>query len=605
MSVAASTLTAVQPLLDQGKRSMGSRLRAYAWLMCEVAAAVPKSFGIWIILALAQGLMPPFQLWASGRLVNAIQIEMEGGQAHPWMWAMAMAAALASVRLLAPLMNWAEVTIHERGLAMVHARILSRSTEVDLALLEYQQFYDVTNRIASEANQGLKDCLLALKEFVTNSIPLVGAILLISAIDWRLTLVLILPLLPILTEALRQGGYVWNALREQTHDRRIAQYIADRFSDRQSAKEIRLFGLADELINRWQHHYLHTRKEFRGKTTRAALRVQLSGTWADLVIYAGLIWLITGGFVQPTAAEITVLMGAFMTTGGQTFQLQQAVMSIGNRGGFAQDVRMFLTIPAIWSGTPAKTLGRKPESISLENVRFAYPGTDTNIIDGIDLTIQPGETVAIVGENGAGKTTLLKLMLGLYQPDSGTIRLGSRMLNEIPEDERRARMAAVFQSFARYPDSIRENITLPLDENEAELRRVTQESGLEHLIATSEKGLETLLSPDLGGTDLSGGQWQRVAIARAAYRQASLLALDEPTAALDPLAEVDVFRRFANLSKDRTTLLISHRLGMARLASRIIVLENGKVTEDGTHANLVRSNGHYAELWEMQSRWYQ
>ncbi|MCO5219420.1 MAG: ABC transporter ATP-binding protein/permease [Thermomicrobiales bacterium] len=226
------------------------------------------------------------------------------------------------------------------------------------------------------------------------------------------------------------------------------------------------------------------------------------------------------------------------------------------------------------------------------------------MIDDVNLTIPVGQTLAIVGENGAGKTTLLKLILGLYQPDSGRIFFGDRDLQSIPIVERQALMAAVFQSFSRYPESILENITIPKGHDAAELERVISEAGLDRMIADVPDGIETILSPDLGGIDLSGGQWQRLAIARAAYRNATILALDEPTAALDPLAEVDIFKRFAQLSDNRTTILISHRLGMTRLADRIIVIEHGKITEDGTHAQLLRNNHHYAELWEMQSRWY-
>lgn len=606
MSSRQSTFTLARPLLYEGKRPLYERLRAFLWIIRQLAPVVPASFTIWIFIAIIQGLMPPFQLWASGHLVNNIQVEISGKGGHPWMWTAAMALAMASVRLLAPVMNWAEVSLHEQGVATLHGRILKQSAEVDLALLESQDFYDVTSRIAQEADQSIKDCLRALKGIITNGVPLIGSVVIISAIDWRLTAVLMLPLVPMVIEAMRQGGFVWNALREQTHDRRIAQYIADRFGDRQSAREIRLFGLAEELIERWHHHYLNTRKEIRGKITRANLRIQLTGTWADLIIYGGLIWLITGGLVEPTAAEITVLMGAFMTSGNQTFGLQEAVMIVGNRGGFAQDMRNFLNLPAPWSTLPTDPPETVPhEAIVLTDVVFAYPGTSTKVVSGINLTIQPGETIAIVGENGAGKTTLLKLILGLYQPDSGTIRIGDRKLKDFSIAERQALMSAVFPSFTRYPESITDNIIMPLQKDQTSINRVVSDAELEQIIADAPDGVQTILSPDLGGIDLSGGQWQRVAIARAGYRNAKILALDEPTSALDPLAEVDIFRRFAHLSDDRTTLLISHRLGMARLADRIIVIEHGKLTEDGPHDELIRDNGHYAELWEMQSRWYQ
>jgi ABC-type multidrug transport system fused ATPase/permease subunit len=227
------------------------------------------------------------------------------------------------------------------------------------------------------------------------------------------------------------------------------------------------------------------------------------------------------------------------------------------------------------------------------------------------------------GETGAGKTTLLKLLLGLYEADAGTVTLDGKPLREIPLTERRRRLSAVFQQFTKYPLTLEENITLGSAPGSATgsatgsgdgtregstvergIDDVLAMAGMDTLVGHLPDGAMTMLSPDLGGVDLSGGQWQRLAIARAGFRNADILALDEPTAALDPMAEVDIFRRFARLAEGRTTLLVSHRLGMARLADRIIVIEHGRVIEDGPHDQLRAGNGQYARMWEMQARWY-
>lgn len=582
--------------------SLWKRVRAFFWLIGQIAGVVPLPFACYLGIYILLGLMPPFQIWASGHLVSAIQTELDGQSGNPWLWTFLMASALAGVRLLQPLQDWCEAIIYERGIPAVHGRILARATEVDLALLEYQAFYDTTQRIAEQADQSLKQSLRTLGELFNNGIQCIGAVLILSRIHWFLVAALFVPLLPLMVISLRQGDFVWNTLSDQTRDRRIANYIASRFSDRQSAKEIRLFGLADELIKRWEHHFTATRKEMRGKVTLAFLHLQLGNTWEDALRYTAMIWIVTGGVLDLTAADITMVMGAFMSIG--ILQLQAAILEVGRYGGFAADVRSFLSLPAPFAIAPISTSPPHTGPIVLEHVSFAYPGTQVNVIDNISLTIPAGQTVAIVGENGAGKTTLLKLILGLYLPDSGRILLGDRDMSDIPVPERQSLMAAVFQTFSRYPESIQENITIPRDSNRKELGRVIEEAGLAEMIADAPAGLGTVLSPDLGGIDLSGGQWQRLAIARAGYRNATILALDEPTAALDPLAEVDIFKRFAHLSNNRTTMLISHRLGMARLADRIIVIEHGKITEDGSHTQLLNNSRHYAELWEMQSRWY-
>lgn len=601
-------LKEIEELLHSEGVEKRSRYRALAWLCRLLLRAVPGASMLWLVLAVLTGLVIPIQLWASQHLIDNIAgvIEGDSGQ-NPWPWVALMAGVLITGRVIAPVSEWAMSIIRERAVPDVQARIFTQATRVDLATLEYRAFYDTTQRISQQANETLQKLITELRAFISSAIPAAGTAIIILAIDWRLAAVLILPLAPILLESLRSGAQLWTTLTDQTRDRRLATYIATRFSDRQAAKEIRLYGLRDTLLDRWAYHFMATRDQLRRKATWLMLRVQLSSSVADIFTYAGFIWLLTGTDIELSPGQVTVLMTAFMTIGNQAFTLQQSVMELGNASGFAHDIRAFLALPAPFRarpGTPARHTPSR-DALVAQDLRFAYPGTHAQVIDGISLVIPPGQVVAIVGENGAGKTTLLKILLGLYMPDKGEVLLGNRPLRDIPVEERQSRFSAVFQQFTRYPLSFQENIVLDEVAERRILDRVVPESGLEQMVADAPDGIETMLAPDLGGVDLSGGQWQRVAIARAAYRNADILALDEPTAALDPMAEVDIFRRFSNLARHRTTLLVSHRLGMARLADRIIVVEHGRITEDGSHHELLDRGGHYAELWEMQARWYQ
>lgn len=249
---------------------------------------------------------------------------------------------------------------------------------------------------------------------------------------------------------------------------------------------------------------------------------------------------------------------------------------------------------------------RRPAVLEYDQVTFDYGRVP--VLREVSLAISEGEFVALVGANGAGKTTLLKLLLGLYAADAGSVTLDGVPIRDIPLGERQRRLSAVFQQFTRYPLTLAENVRLgggaSGSDSERRLDGVLAMAGMDAYVHDQPDGAATVLSPDLGGVDLSGGQWQRLAIARAGYRDADVLALDEPTAALDPMAEVDIFRRFARLAEGRTTLLVSHRLGMARLADRIIVIEHGRMIEDGTHGELRAAGGRYAEMWAMQARWY-
>ncbi|MGI8913085.1 MAG: ATP-binding cassette domain-containing protein [Chloroflexota bacterium] len=225
----------------------------------------------------------------------------------------------------------------------------------------------------------------------------------------------------------------------------------------------------------------------------------------------------------------------------------------------------------------------------------------------MSFTIGAGEKVALVGENGAGKTTIVKLLLGLYQPDAGRILMDGVDLRAIDQPTLRAAMSAVFQQFVRYQLTFAENVGIGqparLDDR-PQLEAAVERAGASEILARLPDGYATLLGPDVGGVDLSGGQWQRVALARGFFREAQMLVPDEPTAALDPLAELAIFERFLELARNRTALLISHRLGMARLADRVLVLVHGQLVEAGPHDLLVQAGGEYAALFGVQARWY-
>jgi ATP-binding cassette subfamily B protein len=249
------------------------------------------------------------------------------------------------------------------------------------------------------------------------------------------------------------------------------------------------------------------------------------------------------------------------------------------------------------------------DGIRFERVTFRYPGAEQPALIDFDLHIRPGERIAIVGENGAGKSTLAKLLLGLYQPTSGRILIDGVDLATIDLSAWRARVGAVMQDFMRYALTARENIAIGQIERLGDQRAITEAAALSQaaeLVEELPQGYDTLLSKEFeGGQDISVGQWQKLALARAYLRDTPTLVLDEPAAALDALAEQQIYRQFLALANSKTVLLISHRVGSARLADRIIVVQQGRLAQQGTHDELVRSAGTYAELYQLQASWYQ
>ena len=420
--------------------------------------------------------------------------------------------------------------------------------------------------------------------------------------------------LPSLWLQMRVAHAVYAAQRAHTTPDRVRGHIQSVLTGQDGAGEVRLFGIAPYLLERWRALRVARRRDVLGAERRRA-RLMAIGNALSGTAYAGALVLTVGlilGGELSIGAYVAVATGALwfqdMLGGGISSLrgLEEQSQFLGDLFEFLRTVRAEGE-PAAGAAEVAPPRTSGAITVEVERVTFAYPGREALALQDIDLRIEAGERIAIVGANGAGKTTLAKLLVGLYQPTSGEVRLEGEPLTPDRALAVRSRIAAVFQDYPTFQLMARENIgfgDVARMDDEAAIRAAAGRAGIAGLIESLPEGYDTYLGRQFGERDLSGGQWQRIALARAFFREADFLLLDEPTAALDPLAELALFERFAELTAGRTAVMISHRLGAARLADRVIVMKDGRLVEDGHHDALVAAGGEYARLFAAQAQWY-
>ena len=507
----------------------------------------------------------------------------------------------------------------DHGVHRIWRRILLRSSAAPLVDFEVGTFFDRLTRASDGHGWRLLDVLRQLGNLGRGVLAVGSMVVTLGVIHPLLLPLLVVGALPALWLQLRVANVVYAATRAHTMGDRRRGHIQALLTGQEAAGEIRLFGSAGYLIDRWRDLRLERRRDVMGAERRRA-RLAAVGNALSGAAYAGALVLaarlILGG-------ELSVGAYVAVATGAMWFQEYlggaiSAVRGLEEQSQFLGDLFEFLR-SVDEEGEPAEQerepggavaeVGMRRGALAVEatGVCFTYPGRAEPVLRDVELRIAPGERIAIVGENGAGKTTLAKLLMGLYQPSTGTVRLDGTPLTPATAVALRRRIAAVFQDYTRFQLTARENVGFGdvsrIDDTEA-IRAAAERAGIREFLEGLPQGYEAFLGRRFGEMEPSGGQWQRVALARAFFRDADLLVLDEPTAALDPLAELALFERFAELTKGKTAIMISHRLGAARLADRVIVMKDGRIVEVGHHDALVDRGGEYARLFGAQAQWY-
>jgi ATP-binding cassette subfamily B protein len=449
---------------------------------------------------------------------------------------------------------------------------------------------------------------------MTSGLIAVGGSLL-STLAIGATLVLIDPLfaglaivagIPITLTNLRVGRVLYRFDVEQTPMDRERAYVQILLVGRDSAKDLRAYNLMDYLKGRFDTLYAQRIDALRTLIRKRSVQ-GVAGGFLTAAISGGVLGLLIL-FVNDRRISLAgagAAAAALILLGSQIQGLASGVGSLFESALFIQDFNEFVdVVPRSGQFTGTIVPSIKRGALSVKDLTFTYPSRTEPALSQVNLTIKPGQVVALVGENGSGKTTLAKLLAGLYQPDGGTIAWDGVPLADLNILEVRSRVAVLFQDFTRYFLTANENISMGRWEQafDAEgIRRAAEQAGASEFLEQLPGGYETYLGPQFeGGSDLSGGQWQRVALARAFFRDAELVILDEPTAALDPRSEAALFQSVRDLFAGRSVVLISHRFASVRMADYIYVLHEGVVAEEGTHDELMAAGGLYAELFSIQ-----
>jgi ATP-binding cassette subfamily B protein len=573
----------------------------------------PLVVALGLVFRLASSLIPLAALWITKLIIDGIVQAVSTHQpVKPMLWWLVAAEFAIAIfgSSLGRIVDYLDALLADKYTRHISIQVMKHSAELDLIAYEDPVFYDRLERARVQATDrlGMIQSIGRLVQQVITAASLSVSILLFS--PWLL-LLLIAGILPAFLGESHFAflGYAKNF--RQTPIRRELDYLRVLGGSREAAKELKLFGLKDFLIAR----FTRLSDRIYGENVDLARRRLIAGSLLSMIgtvgyysAYVYVIWRTVTGAL--TIGELTFLTGAIVQASSNIQQIFSTLSSIADQALFLTDLLAFFEMQPTIRSKPHALPAPRPivRGFEFRNVSFRYPGTSRLVLDGLDLHLRAGERIALIGENGEGKTTLVKLMTRLYDPVEGQVLLDGVDLREYNLEDLYREIGVIFQDFMRYEMTARENIAvgrigelndLPL------LQAAADKSMANEVIERLPRDYEQMLGRRFeNGVDLSGGEWQKIALARAYLRDAQVLILDEPTAALDARSEFEVFQRFAELTAGKSALFISHRFSTVRMADRIIVLHNGRIAEDGNHHALLNLGGRYAGMFEMQAASY-
>lgn len=560
---------------------------------------------------LLAGIVPTLQIMATAQFINMAVAIVQG---HALLWEIypslfAVVGLIAFNWISADLVKFAQVRSELAIRKTFRTALIDQRASLVYRHIENPDTWDLVARVTRNPEKEVQDAFNVVLNIGSKFVQIAGIFILLFTKVWWAPLAILAFSVPLFILSIKSGKASYQANREVTRFKRRYEYLSSILTGRDAAAERTLFGFSQPMNRIWHRQFEKARKiELRAQ--RKWFIKMKSGSILTTLVAVLIIFVL----VKPVLSGAMTL-GLFISLVNAVFGLVQMMSweltgnidQLASHREYMRDLSQFVSLETV-AGAQALPAQPTPvfETLAFENVRFRYPGTESYILNGTSFRIESGKHYAFVGINGAGKTTITKLLTGLYDEFEGTITINGKSITHYSLAELKAFFSVVYQDFARFEMPVRDNVAVGDVNGQPRILEAVERTGLAGAVGRMPAGLDTPLGKiKEGGVDLSGGEWQRLAMARALVNPAPIRILDEPTAALDPLSESRLYQEYEQMSMDKTTLFISHRLGSTKLADDIFVLRDGRVVEQGSHEDLMQSGGEYAEMFDSQRSWYQ
>ena len=586
-----------------------------ARLLHLVWQATPLYLILSLLVTGAKALLPALMLVVNKAIVDLI-IANWGNSDLDWQPLINLVIMRFGLSLLGGILNQVNLYVsqvfNDKFVLYANYVLLNKASQLDLTHFESAEFYDTLSRAQSSGSvypQRVVKTLTALFGQILTLISLLG---LLIQFNWAIIPLLLITSLPSFwTSVIYSGRRFW-MMRRETQAGRLSEYLQQVLTNQSFAKEVRLFNLGEHLLGEWQTIRRDFNRKSAGIAQRYAKMRGLSGIMVNFGFYLAYGWTLVRTIQgEISVGNFTMYTGAFSQSQELLPNILQNIAQIYEFNLYVSQFFEFLSLkPTVIDTTRAKPFPQPiRKGLVLQDVTFTYPGASKPTLRNLNLHVLPGESIALVGLNGAGKTTLLKLITRLYDVESGTIAIDDLPLQDISLPQLRNNIGVLNQDFARYQLSAQDNIgfgKLAQKDNLARIEKAAIDGGADRVVNALDEGYGAILGKMFkGGVELSGGQWQKIGMARAFMSDAPILILDEPTAALDAIAEYELFEKFRTLTAGKMTFFVSHRFSTVQLADRIVVLENSRIIEVGSHQELMAKEGLYAQMFRMQASSYE